>query len=60
MDHALRFLEAGLSGDEPRMGTARSPESAGHIERMPEKTAQYIRRYLDKYPEKNPPSLLDL
>ena len=35
-------------------------ESAGHIERMPEKTAQYIRRYLDKYPEKNPPSLLDL
>ena len=35
-------------------------ESAGHLERMPEKTAQYIRRYLDKYPEKNPPRLLDL
>jgi ectoine hydroxylase-related dioxygenase (phytanoyl-CoA dioxygenase family) len=32
----------------------------GHIERMPEKTAEYVRRYLAKYPEANPPSLLDI
>jgi hypothetical protein len=32
----------------------------GHIERMPEKTAEYVRRYLAKCPDDNPPSLLDL
>jgi hypothetical protein len=32
----------------------------GHIERMPERTAEYVRRYLAKYPEANPPTLLDL
>jgi len=32
----------------------------GHIERMPEKAAEYVRRYLAKYPDENPPSLLDL
>ena len=32
----------------------------GHIERMPVQTAEYIRRYLAKYPEGEPLSLLDL
>ena len=32
----------------------------GHIERMPKPTAEYVQRYLAKYPEGEPPRLLDL
>ena len=32
----------------------------GHIERMPENVAEYVRRYLAKYPEGEPPSVLDI
>ena len=32
----------------------------GHLEQMPPVTRKYIQRYLDNYPEGDPPSLFDL
>jgi hypothetical protein len=54
------FWRAGYPVMSHEFGQREALSTEGHIERMPEETAEYVRRYLAKYPEGDPPSILDL
>ncbi len=54
------FWSAGVTVMKHEHGQREALTRPGHLERMPPVTRGCIQRYLDDYPEGNPPSLFDL
>ena len=54
------FWSAGATVMTHEHGQRELLTQQGHLEQMPPVTRKYIQRYLDNYPEADPPSLFDL